>query len=133
MNKTVKNADEALNGLEDGMTLALGGFGLCGIPENSIAALVKKGKKNLWVRIKRESENVLLVEVEDDGVGRSNKRVQFLGQHKGRSMALDVTKERLELLNKQFDFKLSLQLINKEKDGVKLGTLVKILIPTFNP
>jgi 3-oxoacid CoA-transferase subunit A len=32
MNKTVKNADEALAGLEDGMTLALGGFGLCGIP-----------------------------------------------------------------------------------------------------
>ena len=47
MNKTVKNADEALAGLEDGMTLALGGFGLCGIPENSITALVKKGKKNL--------------------------------------------------------------------------------------
>lgn len=47
MNKTVKNADEALNGLEDGMTLALGGFGLCGIPENCITALVKKGKKNL--------------------------------------------------------------------------------------
>jgi 3-oxoacid CoA-transferase subunit A len=47
MNKTVKNADEALAGLEDGMTLALGGFGLCGIPENSIAALVNKGKKNL--------------------------------------------------------------------------------------
>ncbi len=47
MNKTVKNADEALAGLEDGMTIALGGFGLCGIPENSITALVKKGKKNL--------------------------------------------------------------------------------------
>jgi 3-oxoacid CoA-transferase subunit A len=47
INKTVKNVDEALVGLEDGMTLALGGFGLCGIPENSIAALVKKGVKDL--------------------------------------------------------------------------------------
>lgn len=47
MNKVVNNADEAIKGIEDGMTLALGGFGLCGIPENCIAALVKLGKKNL--------------------------------------------------------------------------------------
>jgi 3-oxoacid CoA-transferase subunit A len=46
-NKVFKTADEALAGIEDGMTLMLGGFGLCGIPENSIAALVKKGTKNL--------------------------------------------------------------------------------------
>jgi 3-oxoacid CoA-transferase subunit A len=47
MNKVVKNVDEALIGVEDGMTLMIGGFGLCGIPENSIAELVKKGTKNL--------------------------------------------------------------------------------------
>jgi 3-oxoacid CoA-transferase subunit A len=47
MNKVVKNVEEALKGIEDGMTLMLGGFGLCGIPENSIAQLVKMGKKNL--------------------------------------------------------------------------------------
>jgi 3-oxoacid CoA-transferase subunit A len=47
MNKVVKNADEAIEGIEDGQTLMLGGFGLCGIPENCIAALVKKGTKNL--------------------------------------------------------------------------------------
>src|SRR5436190_5671864 len=47
MNKVVKNSEEAINGLTDGMTLALGGFGLCGIPENCIAALVKKGVKDL--------------------------------------------------------------------------------------
>jgi len=46
-NKVYKTADEALAGIEDGMTLMLGGFGLCGIPENSIAALVRKGTKNL--------------------------------------------------------------------------------------
>lgn len=46
-NKVYKTADEALAGIEDGMTLMIGGFGLCGIPENSIAALVKKGTKNL--------------------------------------------------------------------------------------
>ena len=47
MNKLSKNADEAIIDIEDGQTLMLGGFGLCGIPENCIAALVKKGIKNL--------------------------------------------------------------------------------------
>jgi 3-oxoacid CoA-transferase subunit A len=47
MNKLFKNAEEALQDVEDGQTLMLGGFGLCGIPENSISALVKKGVKNL--------------------------------------------------------------------------------------
>jgi len=47
MNKVVKNVEEALKGIEDGMTLMIGGFGLCGIPENSITELVKKGTKNL--------------------------------------------------------------------------------------
>jgi len=47
MNKVFKNASEALHDVSDGSTLMLGGFGLCGIPENCIAALVKKGSKNL--------------------------------------------------------------------------------------
>ncbi len=47
MNKVVNNADEAIADIQDGATIMLGGFGLCGIPENSIAALVRKGVKNL--------------------------------------------------------------------------------------
>jgi 3-oxoacid CoA-transferase subunit A len=47
INKVVLNVEEALEGVKDGMILMLGGFGLCGIPENSIAELVKKGTKNL--------------------------------------------------------------------------------------
>src|SRR5246127_912068 len=47
MNKVVKDADEAIRDITDGMTLMLGGFGLCGLPENCIAALVKKGVKDL--------------------------------------------------------------------------------------
>lgn len=47
MNKIVQNAEEAIEGLEDGMTVMFGGFGLCGIPENVIAAILKKGSKNL--------------------------------------------------------------------------------------
>lgn len=45
--KVVNGADEAVKGIQDGMTLMLGGFGLCGIPENSILALRKNGAKNL--------------------------------------------------------------------------------------
>jgi len=47
MNKVYKNADEAIADIKDNMTLMLGGFGLCGIPENCIAALLKSGVKNL--------------------------------------------------------------------------------------
>ncbi|KAF2518932.1 CoA transferase subunit A [Flavobacterium salilacus subsp. salilacus] len=47
INKKVQNVEEALQGVEDGMTIMLGGFGLCGIPENSINELVKKGITNL--------------------------------------------------------------------------------------
>lgn len=47
MNKVVANAAEAINDMKDGDVLMLGGFGLCGIPENCIAALVAKRVKNL--------------------------------------------------------------------------------------
>ena len=47
MNKVVKNAVEAVRDIEDNMTLMLGGFGLCGIPEKTIQALHDKGVKGL--------------------------------------------------------------------------------------
>lgn len=47
MNKIFKDADAALWDIRDGATLMLGGFGLCGIPEHCIAALVRKGVKDL--------------------------------------------------------------------------------------
>src|SRR6195256_6993827 len=47
MNKVVDNADEAIKDIRDGTVLMLGGFGLCGIPENCIAALVRKGINRL--------------------------------------------------------------------------------------
>ena len=48
MKKVVANADEAVRDIPDGATIMLGGFGLCGIPENLIRALVRKGVKNLF-------------------------------------------------------------------------------------
>lgn len=47
MSKVVENAAAAIHDIQDGATLMLGGFGLCGIPENCITALVSQGTKNL--------------------------------------------------------------------------------------
>ena len=47
MNKVYHSADDAIRDIHDGASIMLGGFGLCGIPENSIAALVRSGIKNL--------------------------------------------------------------------------------------
>jgi 3-oxoacid CoA-transferase subunit A len=47
LQKVVNNAAEAIHDIEDGAVIMLGGFGLCGIPENCISALVQKGTKNL--------------------------------------------------------------------------------------
>ena len=47
IDKVVRSADEAVAGIKDGMTLVVGGFGLCGVPENLIAALLRQGAKGL--------------------------------------------------------------------------------------
>src|SRR3954466_1734980 len=47
VNKTVATADEAVADIFDGATVMLGGFGICGVPENLIAALVRKGVRGL--------------------------------------------------------------------------------------
>ena len=47
IHKKVASVSEALNGLSDGMTLMLGGFGLCGIPENCISQMVQLGVKDI--------------------------------------------------------------------------------------
>ena len=49
MNKVVANADEAVKSISDGASIMMGGFGLCGIPENLILAVRRKGIKNLTV------------------------------------------------------------------------------------
>jgi 3-oxoacid CoA-transferase subunit A len=49
MNKVVRDADEAIRDIPDGATIMVGGFGLCGIPENLIGALKRRGTKNLTV------------------------------------------------------------------------------------
>ncbi len=75
MNKVVANADEAVHDIQDGATIMVGGFGLCGIPENLIRALVKKGVKNLHTI----SNNV---GVDDFGLGLMLAAGQ-INSHKG--------------------------------------------------
>ena len=62
INKVVANADEAVKDIPDHAVLMLGGFGLCGIPENSIAALLRKGIKGLTCIYKNAG-------VDDFGIG----------------------------------------------------------------
>ena len=82
MDKRVANADVAIQNLRDGATILMGGFGLCGIPENLIAAVRRKGTKNLTL----VSNNAGL---DDFGIGlllqtRQVKKMvsTFLGENK---------------------------------------------------
>ena len=63
MNKVVANAAEAIKDIESGAVLMLGGFGLCGIPENCIKAIVRKGIKDLTCISNNAG-------VDDFGIGR---------------------------------------------------------------
>ena len=82
MDKRIANADTAIAAIQDGATILLGGFGLCGIPENLIAALRRKGAKNLTL----VSNNA---GVDDFGIGilLQNKQVKkmiasYVGENK---------------------------------------------------
>jgi 3-oxoacid CoA-transferase subunit A len=100
MDKRVAGADVAIAGIQDGATILLGGFGLCGIPENLIAALRKKGTKNLTL----VSNNA---GIDDFGIGLllQNKQVKkmiasYVGENKTFEQ-LAMTKEIEVELNPQ--------------------------------
>jgi len=85
MNKVVANADEAIRDVSDGATIMIGGFGLCGMPENLIRALVKRGTKNLHTI----SNNVGV-----DGVGNglllaAGQIVHHIGTYVGENRLLE--------------------------------------------
>lgn len=92
MNKVVANADEAVRDIQDGATLLVGGFGLCGIPENLIAALVRKGVKNL----NTISNNM---GVDDFGLGLLLQKGQ-IRSHKGSYVGENRLFEELVLAGK---------------------------------
>jgi 3-oxoacid CoA-transferase subunit A len=85
MNKVVANADEAIHDVFHGATIMIGGFGLCGMPENLIRALVRKGTKDL----KTISNNVGV-----DGVGNglllaAGQIVHHIGTYVGENRLLE--------------------------------------------
>lgn len=95
MNKVVANADEAIRDVVDGATVMIGGFGLCGMPENLIRALVRKGTKNL----RTISNNVGV-----DGAGNglllaAGQIVHHIGSYVGENKLLEemVLKGRIRL------------------------------------
>ena len=95
MNKVVASADEAVKDVFDGATILVGGFGLCGNPENLIRALVKKGTKNLTTI----SNNV---GVDGFGMGlllSAGQIRKHIGTYVGENKLLEqmVLEERIEL------------------------------------
>ena len=84
MNKVVASADEAIHDVFDGATIMIGGFGLCGIPENLVRALVRKGVKNLTI-----SNNVGV-----DGLGNglllaAGQIIKHIGTYVGENKLLE--------------------------------------------
>ncbi len=98
MNKTVSNADEAIKDIKDNMTLMLGGFGLCGIPENCIEALVKKGVKGLTCIANNAG-------VDDFGIGL------MLKKHQVKKMISSYVGENAEFERQLLSGELEVELI----------------------
>jgi 3-oxoacid CoA-transferase subunit A len=98
INKVIANADIAVQDIKDGMTLMLGGFGLCGIPENCIAALVKKGIKNLTCISNNAG-------VDDFGIGL------MLQQHQVKKMISSYVGENAEFERQLLSGELEVELI----------------------
>src|SRR6201985_1122214 len=98
MNKVVSGADEAIHDIDDGMTLMLGGFGLCGLPENCIAALVKKGTKGLTCISNNAG-------VDDFGIGL------MLKQHQVKKMIASYVGENAEFERQLLSGELEVELI----------------------
>src|SRR5881275_2365324 len=95
MQKVVASADEAIKDIFDGATIMIGGFGLCGIPENLVRALVRKGTRNLSTI----SNNVGV-----DGLGNglllaAGQIVKHIGTYVGENKLLEqlILHNKLEL------------------------------------
>src|SRR5436190_15043579 len=103
MNKVFANADAAIFDVKDGASILVGGFGLCGIPENLIAALVRKGVKDLTTISNNAG-------VDEFGLGqllRERQIKKHIGTYVGENKVLEqmVLAGELELeLNPQGSF-----------------------------
>jgi 3-oxoacid CoA-transferase subunit A len=97
MNKVVANADEAIRDMFDGASIMVGGFGLCGMPENLIRALHRKGTKNLTTISNNAG-------VDGQGMGlllANGQIVRHIGTYVGENKLLEQM-----VINKQIDLQL---------------------------
>ncbi len=100
MDKRVANADAAIERVRDGMTILMGGFGVCGVPENLIASLQRKGTKDLTV----VSNNA---GVEDFGIGlllQSKQVKKMIASYVGENKLFEQL-----ALNKEIEVELNPQ------------------------
>jgi 3-oxoacid CoA-transferase subunit A len=98
MSKVCHNAEHAIHDVQHGMTLMLGGFGLCGIPENCIAAIVKKGVSQLTCISNNAG-------VDDFGIGL------MLQQHQVKKMIASYVGENAEFERQLLSGELEVELI----------------------
>ena len=98
MNKVVANAEAAIQDVGDGAVIMFGGFGLCGIPENCIKALVRKGSKNLTCISNNAG-------VDDFGIGL------MLHQRQVRKMVSSYVGENAEFERQMLSGELEVELI----------------------
>src|SRR5262245_28335020 len=97
MNKVVGSADEAIRDVSDGASIMIGGFGLCGMPENLIRALVRKGTRNLTT-----ISNNAGVDGQGLGLLLSNGQIRcHIGTYVGENKLLEEM-----VLKKQIDLQL---------------------------
>jgi 3-oxoacid CoA-transferase subunit A len=97
MNKVVASADEAIRDMFDGASIMVGGFGLCGMPENLIRALHRKGTKNLTTISNNAG-------VDGQGMGlllANGQIVRHIGTYVGENKLLEQM-----VINKQIDLQL---------------------------
>src|SRR4051812_29977373 len=100
MNKVVANADEAVKDIADNAVLMLGGFGLCGIPENTIVALIRKGVKGLTCISNNAG-------VDDFGIGLMLKKKQV------KKMVSSYVGENAEFERQLLSGELEVELISQ--------------------
>ncbi|MEO6188939.1 MAG: CoA transferase subunit A [Ginsengibacter sp.] len=98
MNKIYTNAIEAIFDIKDGSVILIGGFGLCGIPENCIGALVKKGSKNLTCISNNAG-------IDDFGIGL------LLQQHQVKKMISSYVGENAEFERQLISNELDVELV----------------------
>lgn len=98
MNKVFQSAEEAIHDIKDGSVIMLGGFGLCGIPENSIGALARKGVKDLTCISNNAG-------VDDFGIGL------LLKQHQLKKMIASYVGENAEFERQLLSGELEVELI----------------------